>query len=169
MKCTLLCQEKQILHLKDVIQVYSKEFRCENTHGMGPSIVYDYEGLSIFSKVHVALNMGLGIQLQPSFLFVWFIRLCLELLERSRTTRAHSKHYREARWSGMDNNKWLLNLCNSINPYRGYCKVIVAILTKVSYKNRFVQGEIWRHLGDLPLIPYQCVNEKDNPFLRDGS
>ena len=124
--------------------------------------------LNLF-KSPCCIEHGFRYSIATELLSIGFIRLCLELLERSRTTRAHSKHYREARWSGMDNNKWLLNLCNSINPYRGYCKVIVAILTKVSYKNRFVQGEIWRHLGDLPLIPYQCVNEKDNPFLRDGS
>ena len=112
---------------------------------------------------------GFRYSIATELLSIGFIRLCLELLKDlgppELIQNAIEKHG-EAEWTTRNGR---LNLSTSNNPYKGYRKDIVAIVANVSYKNRFVQGEIWRHLGDLPLIPYQCVNEKDNPFLRDGS
>ena len=155
-----------ILYLKDVIQVSSKEFQCENIHGMSPSMVDVLrKSLELF-KILVACEHGFRYSTATELLSIGFIRLCLELLKDlgppELIQNAIVKHG-EAEWTTRNG---CLNLSKSNNPYKGYRKDIVAILANVSYKNRFVQDEI-RNLGGLPLILQQCVIDEENPFLRE--
>ena len=150
-----------ILYLKDLIQVSSKEFQCENINGMSPSMVDVLRKCLELFKILVACEHGFRYSMATELLSIGFIRLCLELL-KDLIQNAIKKHG-EVEWTTRSGR---LNLSTSNNPYKGYRKDIVAILANVSYKNRVVQDEI-RSLGGLPLILQQCVVDEENPFLRE--